>query len=125
MFSKVSVRIPADEGVELGAWLFVPEGTGSHPAITTAHGFAGIMEHGLEPFAHAFAAAGFVVLVHDHRKFGTSGGEPRNDVDPQDASRRLAPRDLLPRNASRSRSDPPRSVGHELLRRTRDRRRRH
>jgi fermentation-respiration switch protein FrsA (DUF1100 family) len=82
MVSKLNVRIPADEGVELGAWLFVPEGTGTHPAITMAHGFAGIKEHGLEPFAYAFAAAGFVVLVHDHRNFGTSGGKPRNDVDP-------------------------------------------
>ncbi len=82
MVSKLSVRIPADEGVELGAWLFVPEGTGTHPAITMAHGFAGIKEHGLDPFAQAFVAAGFVVLVHDHRNFGTSGGEPRHDVDP-------------------------------------------
>jgi fermentation-respiration switch protein FrsA (DUF1100 family) len=47
-----------------------------------AHGFAGIKEHGLERFAQAFAAAGFVVLVHDHRNFGTSGGEPRHDVEP-------------------------------------------
>src|SRR5258706_5621681 len=38
-----------------------------------AHGFAGTREHGLERFARAFATAGFVVLVHDHRNFGTSG----------------------------------------------------
>ena len=29
-----------------------------------------------------FAEAGFVVLVHDHRGFGASDGEPRYDVDP-------------------------------------------
>jgi fermentation-respiration switch protein FrsA (DUF1100 family) len=29
-----------------------------------------------------FADSGFVVLVHDHRGFGASGGEPRQDVDP-------------------------------------------
>jgi len=39
-------------------------------------------EHRLERFAQAFAAAGFVVLVHDHRNFGTSGGDLRGDVDP-------------------------------------------
>ncbi|MER6473067.1 enoyl-CoA hydratase-related protein [Streptomyces collinus] len=34
------------------------------------------------PFARAFADDGFVVLVHDHRTFGASDGEPRQDVDP-------------------------------------------
>jgi dienelactone hydrolase len=32
--------------------------------------------------AEAFAEAGFVVLLHDHRGFGDTGGEPRNDVNP-------------------------------------------
>ena len=82
MVHKLEVRIPVDDGMELGAWLFAPDAPGSHPAITMAHGFAGIKEHGLEPFARAFAAAGFVVLVHDHRNFGTSDGGPRYDVDP-------------------------------------------
>jgi fermentation-respiration switch protein FrsA (DUF1100 family) len=82
MIRKLDVRFPVDEGIELGAWLFQPDAPGTHPAITMAHGFAGIKEHGLERFARAFAAAGFVVLVHDHRNFGTSDGEPRNDVDP-------------------------------------------
>ena len=39
--SKLDVRIPAEGGIELGAWLFLPEGDGPHPAITMAHGFAG------------------------------------------------------------------------------------
>jgi dienelactone hydrolase len=82
MVSKLSVRVPVDGGVELDGWLFLPEVARPSPGITMAHGFAGVKEHGLEPFARAFAAAGFVTLVHDHRNFGTSGGEPRNDVDP-------------------------------------------
>ena len=82
MVSRLDVRLPAEGGIELGAWLFLPEGTGTRPAITMAHGYAGTREHGIERFAKAFAAAGFVVLVHDHRNFGTSGGEPRGDVDP-------------------------------------------
>jgi uncharacterized protein len=79
---KLDVRVPADGGIELGAWLFLPERDGPHPAITMAHGFAGTNEHGLERFAQAFAAAGFVVLVHDHRNFGASGGDLRGDIDP-------------------------------------------
>jgi fermentation-respiration switch protein FrsA (DUF1100 family) len=79
---KLDVTIPAEGGIELGAWLFLPEGDGIRPGITTAHGFGGTREHGLERFAQAFAAAGFVVLVHDHRNFGTSGGDLRGDIDP-------------------------------------------
>jgi fermentation-respiration switch protein FrsA (DUF1100 family) len=79
---KLDVTIPAEGGIELGAWLFLPEGDGIRPAITMAHGFGGTKEHGLERFALAFAAAGIVVLVHDHRNFGTSGGDLRGDIDP-------------------------------------------
>jgi fermentation-respiration switch protein FrsA (DUF1100 family) len=79
---KIDVKVPAEGEIELGAWLFLPKGDGIRPAITMDHGFAGTKEHGLERFAQAFAAAGFVVLVHDHRNFGTSGGDLRGDVDP-------------------------------------------
>jgi fermentation-respiration switch protein FrsA (DUF1100 family) len=82
MTSKINVSIPAEGGIELGAWLFVPDGAVARPAITMAHGFAGTKEHGLERFAEAFADAGFVVLVHDHRNFGASRGDIRGDVDP-------------------------------------------
>jgi fermentation-respiration switch protein FrsA (DUF1100 family) len=76
------VEFVADDGVRLRGWLFVPEGSQPRPAVTMAHGYAGVKEHGLEPFATAFAEAGFVVLLHDHRTFGASGGEPRQEVDP-------------------------------------------
>src|ERR1700722_10314331 len=82
MALKLDVKVPAEGGIELGAWLFLPERDGPHAAITMAHGFAGTKEHGLERFAQAFAAAGFVVLVHDHRNFGASGGNVRGDIDP-------------------------------------------
>lgn len=83
MSTRKEVRFSVDGGVELGAWLYLPEGT-SHPspAITMAHGYAGLKEHGIAKFAEAFAEAGFVVLLHDHRTFGSSGGEPRQDVNP-------------------------------------------
>jgi fermentation-respiration switch protein FrsA (DUF1100 family) len=80
--SKIDVTVPAEGGIDLGAWLFLPQGDEIRPAVTMAHGFAGTKQHGIERFAQAFAAAGFVVLVHDHRNFGTSGGELRGDVDP-------------------------------------------
>ena len=82
MVQQQDVEFAAEGGVTLRGWLFVPNGPGPHPAITMAHGFAGVKEHGLERFARAFAAAGFVVLVHDHRGFGASDGSPRYDIDP-------------------------------------------
>jgi uncharacterized protein len=83
MTTRSDVRFMADGGIELGAWLFLPASARlPSPAITMAHGYAGVREHGIAKFAEAFADAGFVVLLHDHRTFGVSGGEPRQDVDP-------------------------------------------
>jgi cephalosporin-C deacetylase-like acetyl esterase len=82
MVQRNDVEFEADGGVKLRGWLFLPDGPGPHPAITMAHGYAGTKDHGLEPFARAFAENGFVVLLHDHRNFGASDGQPRQDVDP-------------------------------------------
>jgi hypothetical protein len=83
MFTKETVTFPVEGGVTLSAWLFIPEGlTAPAPAITMAHGYGGTKYHGLEPMAEAFVKAGFVVLLHDHRGFGDSGGQPRQDINP-------------------------------------------
>lgn len=82
MLERQDVEFEAEGGVLLRGWLFVPDGPGPHPAITMAHGYAGTRGHGLEPFARAFADDGFAVLLHDHRGFGASEGEPRHDIDP-------------------------------------------
>ncbi|WER50801.1 alpha/beta hydrolase [Cupriavidus sp. WKF15] len=83
MFQKQEVHFAAEGGIELSAWLYLPEHSGPPlPAITMAHGFAGTKYHGIEPMAEAFAEAGFVVLLHDHRNFGDSGGELRHDINP-------------------------------------------
>lgn len=83
MAVREDVRFTVDGDVKLGAWLYLPDSPHSRsPAVTMAHGYAGTREHGIARFADAFAAAGFVVLLHDHRTFGVSDGEPRQDVDP-------------------------------------------
>ncbi|MGW9134288.1 alpha/beta hydrolase [Streptomyces sp. NPDC055681] len=82
MVERTDVVFEAEGRVALRGWFFIPDGSGPHPGITMAHGFAGVKEHGLEPFARAFAEDGFAVLAHDHRTFGASDGEPRQDVDP-------------------------------------------
>jgi uncharacterized protein len=84
MVERRNVEFRAEGGAILRGWLFLPEGAAErpHPAITMAHGYAAVKEQGIEPFAKAFAEAGFVVLLHDHRGFGASDGEIRHDVDP-------------------------------------------
>ncbi|HEX6704086.1 MAG TPA: alpha/beta hydrolase [Albitalea sp.] len=83
MVQRTEVEFDADGGIKLRGWLFVPDGpVRRRPAITMAHGYAGVKEHGIEPFAKLFAEHGFVVLLHDHRGFGASEGQPRHDVDP-------------------------------------------
>src|SRR3981189_1351076 len=82
MAERKNIEFVVEGGVTLHGWLFVPGAKGPAPAITMAHGYAGVKEHGLERFARAFAEGGFVVLVHDHRHFGASDGAERGDVDP-------------------------------------------
>lgn len=83
MFQRTDIAFVAEGGVTLRGWLYVPTGgIGPYPAITMAHGYAGVKEHGLERFAEKFASNGFVVLLHDHRNFGASDGTPRQDIDP-------------------------------------------
>lgn len=75
MFRKHNVRFPAEGGIEISAWLFVPEGrTSPLPGITMTHGYAGTKYHGLEPLAEAFVDAGFVVPLHDHRNLNYESG---------------------------------------------------
>ena len=83
MADRRDVEFKVEGGDRLRGWLFRPEvEAGPHPAISMAHGYAGVKEHGLERFAWAFAEAGFVVLLHDHRNFGSSDGSLRRDIDP-------------------------------------------
>jgi len=83
MVTRHKTEFSGDGGIKLRGSLYAPEdGKRRYPAITMAHGYAGVKEHGLERFAQLFAENGFVVLLHDHRNFGASDGQPRQDVDP-------------------------------------------
>jgi fermentation-respiration switch protein FrsA (DUF1100 family) len=71
------------EGVTLRCWLYVPDrAEGPVPTIVMAHGFSAVKEMYLDRFAEAFSAAGLGALVFDHRNFGASDGEPRQEIDP-------------------------------------------
>jgi len=57
--------------------LWLPDGFSAaapRPGIVMCHGFTGIKEWLLPPFAEAFCAAGFAVVTFDYRGFGESDG---------------------------------------------------
>ena len=75
MLRKEDVSFPAEGGIELSAWLFVPEdGPEPLPAITMARGSAGNQVPRHRADGPGFRDAGFAVSLHDHRGFGDSGG---------------------------------------------------
>src|ERR1700730_2879438 len=83
MVEPRNVAFEAEGGDHLRGWLFTPATVRKrYPAVSMAHGYGGVKEHGLRRFAQAFTDAGFVVLLHDHRNFGASDGALRHDVDP-------------------------------------------
>jgi len=66
-------------GVTCRGWAYAPDAGAARPApcIVMAHGLGGTRECALEPYAQAFAKAGFFVLLFDYRYLGASDGEPR------------------------------------------------
>lgn len=71
------------DGTTLRGWLYTPaEGGASYPTVIMAHGLTALKEHGLDAYAEVFASAGLAVLAYDNRNFGSSDGQPRNEVDP-------------------------------------------
>jgi fermentation-respiration switch protein FrsA (DUF1100 family) len=71
------------EGTLLRGWHYVPEqGSGPFPTIIMAHGSAALKEQYLDRYAEVFAAAGLASIVYDHRNFGASGGDVRQEIDP-------------------------------------------
>ena len=58
--------------------LYLPENAGpdeKYPAVVLCHGFSGIREILLPPYAELFAQNGFAALIFDYRGFGDSEGE--------------------------------------------------
>jgi pimeloyl-ACP methyl ester carboxylesterase len=72
-------------GTRLHGWHFggagdTLAGDRGRPVVVMAHGFGGTKDSGLAPFADGLAKAGLDVLAFDYRGFGSSQGEPRQQV---------------------------------------------
>lgn len=75
------VEFPS-QGVMLRGRLYRPSTTGSVPAVIMAHGTSATITMTTDRYAEVFQAAGLAVLLYDHRNFGASGGEPRQEINP-------------------------------------------
>ncbi|MGW6360624.1 alpha/beta hydrolase [Streptomyces sp. NPDC055092] len=74
---RENVRFPSG-GTECAAWHY-PGTNGA--CVVMAPGGGVTKEPGTDPFAARFHAAGFSVLAFDYRRFGESGGAPRQILD--------------------------------------------
>lgn len=72
------VEFPS-EGATLRGKLYIHNE--SLPVVIMAHGFSATINGMVaEKYAEVFYEAGFAVLLYDHRNFGISDGEPRQEI---------------------------------------------
>lgn len=76
------VEFPS-EGATLRGLLFLPASqSGRAPVVIMAHGTTATVYMVADKYADAFCRAGLAVLLYDHRNFGMSDGEPRQEINP-------------------------------------------
>ena len=76
------VEFPS-EGAMLRGLLFMPESqVKKAPVVIMAHGTTATVYMVTDKYAEAFSRAGLAVLLYDHRNFGRSEGEPRQEINP-------------------------------------------
>lgn len=76
------VEFPS-EGVVLRGRLYLLDGAHTPvPAVVMAHGTSATITMAIDRYAQAFSDGGLAVLLYDHRNFGISEGEPRQEINP-------------------------------------------
>lgn len=78
MYKDVSFN---SEGAELFGRYYC-HAESSKPIVVMTHGTTATITMVIDQYAEAIHAAGFDVLLYDHRNFGSSGGEPRQEINP-------------------------------------------
>jgi uncharacterized protein len=75
------VEFPS-EGALLRGRFYRPESAAPFPVVVMTHGTTATITMALDHYAEVFCRAGLAVLLYDHRNFGMSGGEPRQQINP-------------------------------------------
>lgn len=84
MFREQPVEFES-HGAVLRGLLLEAEGvtsTDGRPLVIMAHGTSATLKMVAIDYARVFASRGLSVLLYDHRNFGSSGGEPRGEINP-------------------------------------------
>src|SRR5450631_3428754 len=83
VFSREDISF-LSEGERVEGFLYLPLGIENPPVVVLAGGWCYVKEL-VQPFyAEAFASMGIAALIFDYRRLGTSAGEPRQHLDPND-----------------------------------------
>lgn len=100
------VEFPSADATLRGL-LYLPDAPAAPPPVVImAHGTSATIAMGTDRFAEAFRRAGIAALLYDHRNFGRSGGEPRQEINPWIQCRGY--RDAIDFLAARDDVDPAR-----------------
>jgi hypothetical protein len=75
------VEFPS-EGATLRGRFYSREPASPSPVVIMAHGTSATITMAIDRYAEVFHDAGLAVLLYDHRNFGMSGGEPRQEINP-------------------------------------------
>ncbi|MBY8974594.1 alpha/beta hydrolase [Rhodobacteraceae bacterium NNCM2] len=78
MFEEVA--FPSEGAMLRGR--FYRQHEGVCPVVVMTHGTSATITMAVDAYAEAIHEAGFEVLLYDHRNFGISGGEPRQEINP-------------------------------------------
>lgn len=75
------VEFPSVGATLRGKWYAPPNLSRPVPVVIMAHGFSATINGMVaDRYAEVFCSAGFAVLLYDHRNFGISDGEPRQQI---------------------------------------------
>jgi uncharacterized protein len=70
------------QGAQLRGRLYLPRRSDPAPVVVMTHGTSATIPMATDRYAEVFRDAGLAVLLYDHRNFGGSGGEPRQEINP-------------------------------------------
>ncbi len=71
----------SSEGAELRG-LRLSHEDGPRPIVVMTHGTTATITMAIDLYAERIFEAGYDILLYDHRNFGRSGGEPRQEINP-------------------------------------------